>query len=367
MRLFQNSGMYPSYLAHFNKLPDTIAASGFSARRAAFLADRFGAPHILAPVLDGSPDSFFTNGDDEVLQRFWARENGIPAATPLQEILLAQIEHHRTEVFYNLDPMRFQSDFVRRLPGSVRAAIAWRAAPSPGADFRAYSLVVSNFPSLIESYRQHGWRTDYLFPAHDPAMDSFSGTAPRTIDVLFVGGYSRHHRRRAELLEAAANLSGEYLVSMHLDASRLTLLSESPLGRLLPVGKHRRPKCVRQVARPPIFGRQLYAALASARIVLNGAIDLAGSDRGNMRCFEALGAGSLLLSDAGTYPEGMVADETIVTYDSKSDAIEKLGALLADRDRCARIASAGQTMIRERYSKSRQWLRFQQLVDACGR
>jgi hypothetical protein len=95
----------------------------------------------------------FTNGDDEILQRYWAKERGVSKKTSLEAILLAQIEEHGTEVFYNLDPMRYGSDFVRKLPGCVTKAIAWRAAPSPGADFGAYDAVVCNFPSILEGYR----------------------------------------------------------------------------------------------------------------------------------------------------------------------------------------------------------------------
>ncbi len=43
-----------------------------------------------------------------------------------------------------------------------------------------------------------------------------------------------------------------------------------------------------------------------------------------MRCFEALGAGCLLLSDAGNYPEGMADGETIVTYNSPEQAVAKI-------------------------------------------
>jgi hypothetical protein len=102
MRLFQNSGLYPSYLVRLNQL--AAEASSFEARRRIFLDDRFGALHFLKPVLDGAPEAFFTNGDDEILQRHWAREQGPPGKTTLEAILLAQIEHHRTEIFYNLDP-----------------------------------------------------------------------------------------------------------------------------------------------------------------------------------------------------------------------------------------------------------------------
>jgi hypothetical protein len=93
MRLFQNSAFYPSYLPRLNKL--AASAVSFADRRAVFLNDRFGALHFLRPVLEGAPDAFFTNGDDEILQRLWASELGVPSKPTLEAILLAQIEHHR--------------------------------------------------------------------------------------------------------------------------------------------------------------------------------------------------------------------------------------------------------------------------------
>jgi hypothetical protein len=79
-----------------------------------------------------------------------------------------------------------------------------------------------------------------------------------------------------------------------LDASRLTLLAESAIGAWLPLQKHRRPDAIAGIAKPPVFGRLLYELIGSSKIVLNGAIDMAGTDRGNMRCFEAMGCGALL-------------------------------------------------------------------------
>ena len=45
MRLFQNSGLYPSYLVRLNQL--AAEASSFEERRRIFLDDRFGALHFL--------------------------------------------------------------------------------------------------------------------------------------------------------------------------------------------------------------------------------------------------------------------------------------------------------------------------------
>jgi len=360
MRIFQNSGLYPAYLPRLARLTSDCAT--FAASRDAFLADRFGACHYLLPVLEGHPDAFFTNGDELRLQQLWAQEHGMPANATLASILLAQIEHHRAEVFYNLDPMRYGSDFVRKLPGCVKKAIAWRAAPSPGGGFGAYDAVVCNFPSIIESYRERGWRAEYFSPAHDPEMDTYATNTDRPIDVLFVGGYSRHHRQRAVILEAVSSLREHLNVVFCLDRSRLTRLAESPIGHFLPFASHRRPPDIRAVSHEPVFGRELYSMISRAKIVLNGAVDMAGTDRGNMRCFEAMGCGSLMVSDQGRYPEVMQNGKTMLLYEGAGEAKEVIQGVLENSNVLRAIALQGQRMISECYSKSNQWADFIALV-----
>jgi len=360
MRLFQNSGLYPSYLPRLNQLAQH--ASHFEARREVFLHDRFGAPHILKPVLDGAPDAFFTNGDDEVLQRQWARAQGMPGTPALEAILLAQIEHHGTEVFYNLDPVRYPSVFVAKLPGCVKTTLCWRAAPSGNADLAAYGAVLGNFPSILESWRAKGCRAELFFPAIDPVMEQY-GDGERPIDVAFVGGYSRHHSARGRTLEQVASLAAKHDIVFCLDASRLTRLAESAIGRVLPLGKHRRPGAIAAIARPPVFGRDLYALFGSAKIVLNGAIDMAGSDRGNMRCFEAMGCGALLLSDAGRYPDGMDPERTIAVYETGDDCLTRIENCLRDWDEMKLRAERGRRVVGDLYGKERQWALFGKLLE----
>ena len=182
------------------------------------------------------------------------------------------------------------------------------------------------------------------------------------IDILFVGGYSRHHAARAKVLEQVARLAGARRVVYCLDASRLTRLAESPLGRLLPLRRHRRPDDVSKIAKPPIFGRQLYELIGKSKIVLNGAIDMAGQDRGNMRCFEAMGCGALLVSDAGNYPGGMAAGATMELYDFAEQACSVISKCLDNWPDSAAVAARGRSQISEIYSKASQWQRFVSLV-----
>ena len=89
---------------------------------------------------------------------------------------------------------------------------------------------------------------------------------------------------------------------------------------------------------------------------------MAGLDRGNMRCFESMGCGALMVSDEGSYPAGMVNSETMKTYTQAQPASQVIEAALAMPDFSARIASNGYCTIQKQYSKAIQWQAFQNLV-----
>ncbi len=360
MRLFQNCRYYRSLRPKFRELAKALPT--FAGRIAAYLDFRQAGVHVLLPVDQKADWAFFTYGDDLELQKLWAREHGLPANASPEDIIKAQIEQHRADVVYNMDTTGWKSEFIRSLPGCVKHVIAWHASPFGDVMFSDYDLVVCNFPSILKALKEQGCRTDYFFPAYDPVLDPYAARQDRPVDVLFVGGYSQLHRQRAAVLEAVSKIAGRYNIVFHLDRSRLCALAESPLGYVLPLAKHRRPQAIRSIAKAPIFGRDYYRALSAAKIVLNGAIDMAGSDRGNMRCFEALGAASLLLSDEGNYPDGMSDGETIAIYRSADDAVEQIKAFLDAPERRLDVARRGHDMVSTRYSKDVQWKRFEALV-----
>jgi hypothetical protein len=362
VRLFQNCRYYPALRPRLRELSEGQAT--FAGHIRVCLDFRQNGVHSLLPVDQRAEWAFFTNGDDAKVQKLWAKEHGLGQKTSLEDILKAQIEEHRTEIFYNMDPTGWRSEFVRGLPGCVKRSIAWHASPFRSMIFSDYDLVVCNFPSILATLREQGCRTDYFFPAYDPAFAPYAARSERPVDILFVGGYSRHHRQRAAILEAVAALTDRYNIVFHLDRSRLCRLAESPLGYLLPLTGHRRPPAIRSIARAPVFGLDYYEALSTAKIVLNGAIDMAGADRGNMRCFEALGSGALLLSDQGNYPKGMKDSETIATYTSAEHAVAQVKRFLQAPAERLDLARAGHEMVSTDYSKEVQWQRFEALVAA---
>jgi hypothetical protein len=69
-----------------------------------------------------------------------------------------------------------------------------------------------------------------------------------------------------------------------------------------------------------------------------------------MHCFEALGTGSLLLSDADNYPDG----QSIVTCNSSEQTVAKIGLFSVIPRKDLEIARAGHEMITTRFSKEMQ-------------
>jgi len=368
MKVFQVANIYPAHLARLG--PALSQCDSADAATAMILADVPQA-QILAPCIGDNPDGQLCFPQHQDGLRLWAQSRGMPQDTSADDILLAQIEEHGADVFYSTNATRHSKIFLGRMPGCVRLKIGWLGSEIVGTGLHQFDVIVSNFPTLNANHAKAGLRTYYLTPSYETQTD-VTGYVPwpeRRCDLFFAGTYSRHHQKRARLIEdvsrTAANQS--FSADFRLLNSRHTRLAETtPLGLFPPFSKVRRPLSVRRFAKPPTFGRDLFDLLGNARIVLNTAIDIAGRDRGNMRCFETLSAGALMISDEGHYPDGFVDGETHVTYRDTDGALARVQHYLNKPEKAANIARAGWDMIRQRYSKARQWQDFVTLVGSLG-
>ncbi|MES2353050.1 MAG: glycosyltransferase [Pseudomonadota bacterium] len=363
MRLFQFIGIYQQYLETvFPQRYPTAHEVSYRHRLDCLLDDHFGGPHILQPVYDRDSNVGFTVADDLVLQRQWAREHGM-ATDNLEDILLAQIEERRAEIVYSMHPVKFNNSFLKRLPGSVKKTLCWHAAPDAGADLSGYDLRVCNFPGIIKSWEAQGLRGGWFSPSYDPVMADYVRAQERPIDVAFVGGYTRSHTRRNGILKAVARLADRFNIVFCLSPGRLIPLSSLPVLKNILVPSYL-PRVLKRVDRGPVYGRQLYDIFGSSKIVLNCAIDMAGQYRGNIRCFESMGCGSLMVSDEGIYPSELRPGEHFLTYTDANDAAEKICDALKNVSMQRSVANAGKKSIEQNFSKEGQWLIFQKLVEA---
>ena len=219
MKIFQAVKFYKPYLDNFNyRFPELIKSS-FESRIKMLIRDRFMDLHVLKPVLDGCPLASFSVANDDALMRSWAQAHGL-RTTNRNEILLAQIEESRAEVFYTLHPKVFNGDFIRRLPGCVKTKVAWLAAPDEGLNFSCYDAMISNFPPLISDWIKAGINAYDFFPGvDDRVVNELSQLPSRPIQISFAGQYSPtlHHKRNALLV--SLSLTGFIIVTFEVGSN----------------------------------------------------------------------------------------------------------------------------------------------------
>ncbi len=361
MRVFQFHSFYRTYLDYFNRKYPEAALASYEQRLGLILGQRFQATHILTPPEAQTAEFRFTVANDPLLQHRWAQEKSFPRRDFIS-ILRAQIEDHRAEVIYALDPLTYSSAFVRSLPGCVKKCVCWLGSPSFGADLSGYDARLSNFPMILAAWQAQGLRSAWFSPAHDPAMQHYADYRGRPIDIAFVGQYSHLHTRRNNLLATIAALADRYFISYRLMAPKWKRLANQRLLHRISLPVHYLPEQVRRVSGPPVFGVDMYELFGQSKVVFNAAIDMSEQFRGNMRCFEALGCGACMVSDEGIYPEPLTPGVHFVTYRDAADAVAKVETILRAADQGKTMADRGRQAIETTFSKARQWEAFEQLI-----
>tara|TARA_X000000368_G_C23038182_1_gene715597 strand:+ start:1464 stop:2426 length:963 start_codon:yes stop_codon:yes gene_type:complete len=319
-------------------------------------------------MYDNRKDVYLALGDDDIAQKLWAKEKGLKAKS-LQDILLAQIEEFKPDVFYTNDPIIIGSSIVKRFPSCVKKSIAWRASlmgDLEANDLSDYNLVVSNFKTINEEARKKfGLRTAWFSPSWDPEMRFYARNKDRPCDIYFGGSYRKTrgiYDERIESLNKLSKLSRSHHVEVRLMYRKISRLRSRGIFRWIPI-PNLLQKNLRRLNKPPVYGREMFERHSKAKIIVNPATDLAGNIRGNMRCWEALGCGSLMIATEGDYPDGFISGENFVAYKDVSDMEHKIKELLLDDDKRTSIAENGYNMISKLWTKERQWNDFKSLVE----
>jgi Glycosyl transferases group 1 len=361
MKLFQNINLYPEQIVLLNS--EIPPGASFRQRIETILRLGLNGTHILHPVIQGGPDAFLTSTTDPDLQRQWSIENNLPANTHPHEVLVAQLKAFKPDLFYTHSAGKFPNHVRQILPSLCKINVCWKGPPDYTAGVNGFNLLVNNFPSSLPRYEEEfEIKTGHLTPSFDPAMEPMCYESDRRTDIVFVGSYSRHHRYRAQIIEALSCLSSNHSIKFFLLFDKATRIGNTPLGLLPGLSKYRVPKTVMKLSTAPVFGTNMYRQFSNAKIVVNCAIDVAGNDRGNIRCFEAMGCGALLVSDEGHYPVGMENGTNMLTYSSVENLIQVLKGILANESERRKLALAGLNLARGQYGKLSVWNEFKRQI-----
>jgi spore maturation protein CgeB len=244
-----------------------------------------------------------------------------------EKILLAQIEDFRPDLILNQDVFHTDTGFMRRIKGPNGPILIGQVGIDPprGEDWAVYDLMISQLPATVKSFRALGIRSEVSHLAFEPTiLDALPAVTAPDIDISFVGTVSTDHQQRIALLEAVAK---RFDLKLWGNLPR-TLPSSSPLHRCF---------------QGEVWGADMYQVLRRSRISINSHIDMAGQEAGNMRLFEATGAGAFLLTD---FKENLHTlfepDREVAVWRSVDDCLAAIERYLGDGDARAAIARAGQ-------------------------
>lgn len=347
MRLLQVHTFYDQYLQEFYRKRPHLLQATFQTQLQTLIDDGFGGGHIFAPALrEIGYDAHLVIANDIISQYRWARDHDVTLAKPenwRRELLGQQVQLLQPELLYLNDPIAFDSRFIRSLSWRPKFVFGWRAAPvAPDTDWSEFDLILSHLTVSRRQALQLGAKNaEHFFPAFPPFIAGAVQDEPKAFDVVFVGQWSPQHTQRnsfiAELVQAASGTAG-FSLGLFLAA-----LASEP------------PPAIAKANRGERWGMDMFRALRSARIAVNAESDLNRGEAGNMRLFETVGVGTLLLTEHQENIRQYFEPGTeIETFRNKAELIEKIRFFLAHPEKREAIARAGQKRCLEEYSlKSR--------------
>jgi len=266
-----------------------------------------------------------------------------------ENILLSQIEAFRPDVVLNQDVFYIDINLARRIKQIGKPILIGQVGvePSRGVDWRVYDLMLSQLPRLVRVFATTGVRAEVAHLAFEPSVLERLPKAPaQDVDISFVGSISPDHQQRIALLEAVAR--------------RHDLKLWGNLPRSLPASSP-----LHGCFQGEVWGADMYQTLRRSKITLNSHIDIAGGEAGNMRLFEATGAGAFLLTDFKDNLHTLFEpDRDVAVWLTIVDCLNAIDRFLADPYRRADIARAGQARTASQHTYRRRVGEMLKLIES---
>jgi len=328
-------------------------------------------------------EAFELISNADPLMRAWSQENG--SSDDLRQILVDQIKALAPEVLYFQNGIYYGGkwlDHVRKNVPSVKLILGWCCTLYRDSDIvrlSKYDAILTCTPGYVEDLKNLGLNTHLFNYGFEKSLlrgletnDKEDGSHVIFAGSLFRGNkfQPRHNERISYLdhmlqagikLKIYGNLSREikgwrifawqvtyrvYHVMQRIGlkslADRMPLIGRVKTWLDYPE-KLTYPKKITGIVRKPLFGADMIHAMSLAKITFN--IHGAGAKKyaGNVRLFEATGAGSCLVTDnKKNLKELFELNKEVATYDSMEECVEKIRYLLKNEEERSRIAKAGQ-------------------------
>lgn len=168
---------------------------------------------------DGFSRSFHDQGqeaielviDFEVLQKQWAKENGVLYSPDnwMFEIMMAQVEVLKPDIVYiQSHVFNIPGMFIKNRPNHnlaeilkekfpfIRLLLMFSGYPSSGDRIKGIDVLFVGAPSLKEFYQKMGFASNLLYHSFDESIINKLDNIDKRYDFTFAGSYSMSHNGR---------------------------------------------------------------------------------------------------------------------------------------------------------------------------
>lgn len=371
---------YSTYLDAFyagNALPEDMS---FADHRKAIIDDHFGWAGDFSTFMNrNGVEAELYIGNDERLQRKWAKENGYTSYSDInweERIALEQIRRYQPDVLWVASYFSYFGDFLMSAQSYCRRVIAWIACSIPrSVSLRGISRVITSHPLFLKKHEHQVEKIYVTKPGFNPDILSGLGSVPKRYGVTFVGQLSRLHRNRVRILRRLleTGVPVEVFASVDRDISshklsRLKAICRRAISSrqwwsgvktardVLFDGYGRDVGAIEGICRDAVYGMDMYRILAASRMTLNIHVDGVDEYAGNMRMFEATGVGACLVTEHAVNIGDLFCPGTeVLTYRSVEELERLIREMLWDHDRLEDIARNGQKRTLEHHTFERMW------------
>jgi len=301
--------------------------------------------------------------DFEILQKQWAKENGIQYTSEnwMFDIMMAQIEVLKPDVIFFQGtelaiPARFLKEskalnLVEILKDKfpfVRLFLMFSGYPSGADRIKGIDILFAGAPSLVELYQRMGFNPILLYHSFDESIINKLNNRDKQYGFTFAGSsrapesrywalkqlleetdlemwiyeHEQAYKRNLQILpngkqalrsfvKISLRVLNTDILKKYTDSNYLPqklrnimaeIIHEEHSKRGVRIGKM--PKQTLREMYPdrchaPVMGMDMYNLLYQSKVTFNMHTDHAWGNVGNMRMFEATGVGTCLITDTG--------------------------------------------------------------------
>ncbi len=286
-------------------------------------------------------------------------------------------------VFSNPNMFNFkQLDQIKEI-NNIKKMIAWQCAPLNELIIRRlryFDFILTCTPGFVELYSKLNIKSYLIYHSFDSEnnfnINNFNINSDKVNELIFIGSLWLYNEVdwHLERLRFLNNIAKKFPVSYYLSIRKDNFIKANIKRGMYYIDKYTSltfektknyndsPKYIKlpegfkgHIKNDVYWGRRMIERLSQSTMALNFHVGAAGEYAGNIRLFEAAGAGTCLITDKKkNIVELFEPDKEIVVYEDQTDCIEKIKYLYNNPNKAIEIGkNARERILKEHTTKKR--------------